>query len=365
MRWSHMFPVLSLIWICGSVGCASFPVWPAASRHKASPAVEKLARQRQADTNPRGQNPDSHDVQTRPRFPAQTSTKRAPLNPPSDGTKLPLKQRSLETALPSSLDESKSAPKEMNDGTPPERIDQPAVVERTTLSDPKFKPILPVLDPQQDVTVAPPMHEELSPIAKQTPDTETPNTSAPSIATASTSTPQETWSAPLLSQIWQPAELIRQGFILGTLLLIFVGVVYASVKRMPILSLPKPRSELLRKNWVEMRGVEFELFLKEVFESRGDKVELTRTTGDFGVDLIVSHSGQRIAIQVKGTKSKVGVDAIQEAFTGMAYYQCTSCIVITNSDFTRQAKELSARTHCRLINRAGVVDLIRGKVLAI
>lgn len=90
------------------------------------------------------------------------------------------------------------------------------------------------------------------------------------------------------------------------------------------------RIELSEVNWKAMRAVEFEEFLERVFIELGYHVEKTKVTGDQGVDLVVIHRNKRIAIQVKGYVNSVSGGAIQEAYTGMACYDCNSCAVITN-----------------------------------
>ena len=110
------------------------------------------------------------------------------------------------------------------------------------------------------------------------------------------------------------------------------------------------RKLLLKENWKAMRAVEFESFLERVFIELGYSVETTRVTGDQGVDLIVSHRGRRVAIQVKGYVSSVTGGAIQEAFTGMACYQCDACAAITNSVFTSSATDMANKVGCQLID---------------
>ena len=110
-----------------------------------------------------------------------------------------------------------------------------------------------------------------------------------------------------------------------------------------------------------MRSVEFEQFLEEVFQALGYQVETTKVTGDQGVDLIVSGKGRRIAIQVKGYYSSVSNSAIQEAHTGMVYYGCQACAVITNSRFTGSAKDLAAKVGCILIDEDCMQAFIMGQ----
>lgn len=116
-------------------------------------------------------------------------------------------------------------------------------------------------------------------------------------------------------------------------------------------------------HWKEMRGIEFEDFLADVFVKLGYKVETTKTTGDQGADLLVSKKGRKIAIQAKGyPNSTVGNKAVQEAHAGKSFYQCQAAAVITNSTYTTSARKLAAKIDCILIDRSQIPDIIKGRL---
>jgi HJR/Mrr/RecB family endonuclease len=123
------------------------------------------------------------------------------------------------------------------------------------------------------------------------------------------------------------------------------------------------KTRLLLIDWRSLRGIPFELFLRDVFEVLEFATEPTKASGDQGVDLIATRSSQRIAFQAKGYEASVGTAAVQEAFAGMAFYKCHRCVVITNSKFTSGAQELAAATGCILIDGTMIPDLIAGKII--
>jgi hypothetical protein len=112
--------------------------------------------------------------------------------------------------------------------------------------------------------------------------------------------------------------------------------------------------------WRSLTGERWEKFLADVFEAHGYSVELTKVSGDQGVDLIVQYSRVRLAVQAKGYSGSVGNAAVQEAVAGRIFYNCTHCAVITNSTFTKSARELASRTSCVLIGESEIDDLISG-----
>ncbi len=104
-----------------------------------------------------------------------------------------------------------------------------------------------------------------------------------------------------------------------------------------------------------MSGTEFEDFMAEILHRSGIEVlELTKASGDFGADIIVIHEGERTAVQCKRYSRPIGVKAVQEAVSAKDYYKCTKAAVITNSDFTRQARELAAESGVILWDREAV-----------
>ena len=103
-----------------------------------------------------------------------------------------------------------------------------------------------------------------------------------------------------------------------------------------------------------LSGVEFEEFLAGLFRAQGYTAELTPTSGDYGADLILSKDGQRIAVQAKRYVGSVGVAAVQEALSGMAYYQCDTAWVITTGAFTTNALELAQKSGVKMISRSEI-----------
>lgn len=124
------------------------------------------------------------------------------------------------------------------------------------------------------------------------------------------------------------------------------------------------RNLLKHTNWLDLAGIPFEEFLSDIFRELGYYVETTKTSGDQGVDLVLNKNQEWIAVQAKGyPNSTVGNHAIGEVVAGMKHYQCSRCVVITNSTFTRSAKELAESNQCMLIDRYMIVKLIDGEIL--
>lgn len=99
----------------------------------------------------------------------------------------------------------------------------------------------------------------------------------------------------------------------------------------------------------QMTGRQFEEYCADFLRKRGFRhIELTRATGDQGVDILAKHRGKTYAIQCKLYQKPVGNAAVQEAYAGKQYYTCDRGMVMTNSTFTRGARELAERTEIEL-----------------
>ena len=64
------------------------------------------------------------------------------------------------------------------------------------------------------------------------------------------------------------------------------------------------------------------------------KIEITKSSGDQGVDIIAFKHRKKYGIQCKYYTYPVGNKAVQEAYAGANFYDCDKVIVMTNTTFT-------------------------------
>lgn len=94
----------------------------------------------------------------------------------------------------------------------------------------------------------------------------------------------------------------------------------------------------------DMEGHEFEYFCADLLRQKGFlDVEVTKGSGDYGVDILAEKDGVTYAIQCKCYTAPVGVKAIQEAYAGRDYYDRMVGAVMTNQYFTSPAVEAAAK----------------------
>ncbi len=109
----------------------------------------------------------------------------------------------------------------------------------------------------------------------------------------------------------------------------------------------------------EMTGVEFEHYVAAVLRGRGYTVEMTKATGDFGVDLIATRDDVRTAVQCKRQGRVVNGAAIQQVVAGAAVYECQTTMVVTNHRYTAAAQQLAEVHGCTLVDRTRLARLAR------
>lgn len=109
----------------------------------------------------------------------------------------------------------------------------------------------------------------------------------------------------------------------------------------------------------KMEGIEFENYLKIHFEKKGYSVKLTPASNDYGADLILYKSGEKIAVQVKRYRNKIGNTAIQEVVASLGYYSAKKGMVITNSFFTANAIKLAEANNIELWDRTKLVEVFK------
>ncbi|MBY0149028.1 restriction endonuclease [Neobacillus niacini] len=124
----------------------------------------------------------------------------------------------------------------------------------------------------------------------------------------------------------------------------------------------KREKERLRNSRIEeidsMDGIQFEYYLKELYLSRGYGVEVTSASGDYGADLLLKKNGKKIVAQAKRYSKDVGIKAVQEVIGARSYFQSDEAWVVSNSYYTKAAKELAQKGNVLLVDRNGLIDFI-------
>ena len=111
---------------------------------------------------------------------------------------------------------------------------------------------------------------------------------------------------------------------------------------------PKASREKIDK----MNGLDFEHYCAEQLKKTGryKKVEVTQASGDFGADIVaIDKKGDTWVFQCKRYSSRLDNTPVQEIVAAKAHYNAKYAAVITNSSFTKPAKQLAAENAVKLV----------------
>ncbi len=110
-------------------------------------------------------------------------------------------------------------------------------------------------------------------------------------------------------------------------------------------------------------GREFEQYCAELLWNCGFyDVEMTKATGDFGVDIFAKKDGVSWAFQCKCYTKPVGVSAVQEIYSGKDFYHCMVGAVMTNSTYTAAAVRLAEAHNILLWDGAMLAKAAKQKI---
>ncbi len=108
----------------------------------------------------------------------------------------------------------------------------------------------------------------------------------------------------------------------------------------------------------DMTGYEYEKYCADLFTYFGWNARTTKKSGDYGADVIATKDGIKIVAQCKKWKGSVGFDAVKEVFTAKTINKADYAIVITNSHFSKAAKQGAKDTGVILIRHPELEDLL-------
>jgi HJR/Mrr/RecB family endonuclease len=100
----------------------------------------------------------------------------------------------------------------------------------------------------------------------------------------------------------------------------------------------------------EMTPVAFERHCADYLRLFGWSTQTTKASGDQGVDVIARKAGTVLVIQCKKQAEPVGNKAVQEIHAGRSFANAHYAAVVSNSSYTKAARELAGRTGVLLLH---------------
>lgn len=100
-----------------------------------------------------------------------------------------------------------------------------------------------------------------------------------------------------------------------------------------------------------MSSYEYEKYCARLLSDNNWSADVTSQSCDQGIDIIARKGSRLLAVQCKLYNSNsVGNKAVQEIYAGKGYKDANEAIVITNSTFTKSAKQLARKLNVKLMH---------------
>ena len=111
------------------------------------------------------------------------------------------------------------------------------------------------------------------------------------------------------------------------------------------------------EHWMSLSGAEFERELGTLYRYLDYRVESTPTSGDQGIDLILSKDGRTTIVQCKSHKSPVGPAVARELLGSLVAFGADGAILACTGGFTRGVKEFVRGKPIELISASDLAAL--------
>lgn len=147
--------------------------------------------------------------------------------------------------------------------------------------------------------------------------------------------------------------------IIVMILLIVLVSIYIILKHLNKNKISRYLNNITINDINSLSGQEFEDFLYYLFLDLGFGVVKTKSSHDYGADLILRVNNIKIAVQCKLYHNhSVGTSSVQEVYSATKYYGANKGIVITNSKFSKNAVNLANSTNVLLWDKTSLEELL-------
>lgn len=115
---------------------------------------------------------------------------------------------------------------------------------------------------------------------------------------------------------------------------------------------------ITKEKWLEMSGRDFEIAVANVFKKNNYNVELTQSSSDGGVDIILKDSNGIIKyVQCKAYKNKVGIAPVRELFGVMTDNNINYGMMVTLKGYTQGVYDFVKNKNIELLDLNDILKL--------
>lgn len=107
--------------------------------------------------------------------------------------------------------------------------------------------------------------------------------------------------------------------------------------------------------WLSLSGKRFEQELAYLYSKLGYKIQLTPTTADKGIDIILKKNGKTIVVQCKAHKKPVSPHVVRDLYGTLVDSQADEAILASISGFTSGVKDFVVDKPIGLISLEDII----------
>lgn len=126
------------------------------------------------------------------------------------------------------------------------------------------------------------------------------------------------------------------------------------------LEIERKFAQKLPEYWNNLKGVKLEVAVAKLFTDLGHSAQITKGSGDGGIDLVLIKDGKNLLIQCKGWAKPVGSPTIRD-MAGVASAHNSYGVVISPNGFTKDAKLFGQKSGVRLWDSNDLVKMANGE----
>jgi restriction endonuclease family protein len=109
--------------------------------------------------------------------------------------------------------------------------------------------------------------------------------------------------------------------------------------------------------WLDLSGHQFEKEVAKLYEAHGYDVQVTKGSGDGGIDIFLEKAGRRYGVQCKNHHKAIGPAAIRDLYGAMSHEGLDAGIFIASSGYTKGAKEFARNKAITLLDINNVLRM--------
>jgi restriction system protein len=113
-----------------------------------------------------------------------------------------------------------------------------------------------------------------------------------------------------------------------------------------------------RDHWQRLSGHAFEKALGKVFQQSGYEAEVTKGSGDEGIDLILTDKNGRIAVQAKNHAKPVAPAVARDLFGAMQHGNFDRGMIVSSGGFTKNVYEFVSGKKIELVGLQEVIKMV-------